>query len=324
MAAEQGVARRALYGGQAVLEGVMIRGQRAVAVAVRRPAGDVVVRCDPLHQFVAGRWRRIPFIRGVVVLVETLVLGIRALMYSAAAALEDGKEASKQGLSGATSAILWVSLAFALAFSIGVFFLGPLFMVREIDPYIGSSIVSNILEGLIRLSFFLLYLVAIGWWSEIRRVFAYHGAEHMTIHAYEHGVPLTVEEVRKYPTAHPRCGTAFLLTVMVVSIFVFALLGRPDWPLRIASRVFLVPVVAALSYEVIRFHGAHMGNALVRVLAAPSLALQALTTRDPEDPQIEVAITAMTRVLEEDGVAASPRQAGETTGASEGTAGPPQ
>ena len=282
----------------------MIRGQRAMAVAVRRPTGEVAVLSERLNSLYTGRWRRVPLLRGVIILVETLVLGMRALMFSAATALEaEDRSGSERPSSSGTSAVLWATMMVSLLVSIGVFFLGPLLIARGLDSYIGSSVVSTIVEGLIRLAMFLVYIIGIGFWPEIRRVFAYHGAEHMTINAYEAGDPLEVAAVRRHTTAHARCGTAFLLTVMVVAIFVFALvdLARPDWLMKVLSRVVLIPVVAALSYEMIRFHASYRKYLLVRAMAAPSLALQALTTRRPDEKQIEVALEALKRVMQEDG-----------------------
>jgi hypothetical protein len=187
-----------------------------------------------------------------------------------------------------------------MAFAIGLFFLLPLFVSAVFERFVESGLLSNIVEGTVRLGVFLLYVWGIGYIPDIRRVFAYHGAEHMTVKAHEAGDPLEIGPIRKYSTAHPRCGTAFLLVVMVMAIFVFALLGRPPLVWLILSRVVLLPVIAALAYEIIRFSGAHQGNPLVRLITGPSLALQALTTRQPEDDQIEVAIHAMNLAMAAD------------------------
>lgn len=281
------------YGGQAVLEGVMIRGQRFACVAVRRPDGTIALRADPLGQFFTGPLRRFPVVRGMLVLAETLVLGMRALTWSANVAIEEeGEELGKGGVA--------LTMTVALLFAIGLFFLLPLVASRPFEGLAGSDVISNVFEGVIRLAVFLAYIYAIGRMEQIRRVFMYHGAEHMTVHAQEHGVPLETSAIRQYPTAHPRCGTAFLLVVMVVAIAVFAFTGRePLWWL-IASRIVLVPLIAAISYEVIRFSGAHSDNPLVSLITAPSLALQALTTRQPDDDQIEVAVAAMNHALAAD------------------------
>ena len=190
-----------------------------------------------------------------------------------------------------------IMLTVSLSVGIGLFFIAPLLAIRSLDNLIASDAGSNLVEGLLRLAMFLAYILLIGLMPDIRRVFAYHGAEHMTVHAHERNDPLEVEAVRRYPTAHNRCGTAFLLVVMVVAIAVFTFLGRPSLPVSIASRVVLVPMIAAISYEVIRFSGAHAGNVLVKAIVYPSLALQRLTTRQPDDEQIEVAIRAMKHAI---------------------------
>ena len=284
---------RVTYGGQAVLEGVMIRGRDHASVAVRRPDGTIAQTSIPLGGLLTGRMRRIPLVRGVLTLAETLTLGMRALSYSAGVAAEaEGEELGK----GTMAVMLTVSLALAIA----LFFLTPLFASRPFEGMLGSDILSNVVDGLIRLGLFLGYLVLISRMRDIRRVFMYHGAEHMTIHAQERGDPLDLPSIRQYPTAHPRCGTAFLLVVMVVAVAVFVFAGRePLWWL-ISSRIVLVPAIAAVSYEMIRFSGLHSGNPMVRLINGPSLALQALTTREPDDDQIEVAVSAMKHALETD------------------------
>ncbi len=290
------MAERFNYGGQAVIEGVMIRGRSHVTVAVRRPNGRIRSRCEPLSQIYVGRWRRIPLVRGVIVLAEALALGLKAIMFSANVALEedDDEEEEEQAFSSlATAAMLTVSLTIA----IGVFFIGPLLLVRALDSQISSSVLSNFAEGGIRLALFIGYVYLMGRLPDMRRVFAYHGAEHMTIAAHEHGQPLHVESIRNFSKEHPRCGTAFLLVVMVVAIATFAFLGRPDLWLRIGSRVVLIPAIAAVSYELIRFNAAHSSNVLSKLIIAPGLALQRLTTRKPDDSQIEVAISAMQAAL---------------------------
>ena len=294
-----GTQKGPIYGGQAVLEGVMIRGLRSASVAVRRADGEICLRSFPINPIFNGRLRRIPFVRGVTVLAETIGLGMRALMYSANVSLESqGEEIGK----GAMAGMLTVSLVFA----VGLFFLVPVFASRGLEGAIGSDLVTNLVEGLIRLGLLLGYLILIGRAEDIRRVFMYHGAEHMTVHALEHGDPLEVNSVRPYSPAHPRCGTAFLLVVVLVAVVVFVFIGRePLWWLLV-SRVVLVPVIAGASYEVIRFSGMHADNPLVRLLTAPSLALQALTTRQPTDDQIEVAIAAMNQAIATDAETAPP------------------
>ncbi|MCZ6614926.1 MAG: DUF1385 domain-containing protein [Chloroflexi bacterium] len=294
------------YGGQAVIEGVMIRGQHFAAVAARRPDGEITTRLTPLNTLYTGAIRRIPLLRGVIVLAETLVLGMQALAYSANVSLqEEEKELGRWSMG--------LMLATSLGIAIGLFFLLPLFLVSIFDRTYDDALLSNIVEGIIRLSLFLAYVWGIGRLPDIKRVFAYHGAEHMAVKTYEAGEPLETSVVRQYATAHPRCGTAFLLVVMLVAIVVFAFLGKPPMLLRILSRIVLIPVIAGVSYEVIRFSGKHQGNALVRAIMAPSLLLQLLTTRQPDDAQIEVAICAVqTAIAADEG-----RLLSENTGAPE-------
>ena len=284
------------YGGQAVIEGVMIRGEHAVSVAARRPDGAIKTISYPLPTWVTGRWRKIALVRGTPILLEALVVGLRALTFSAQVAA--GEDNNEEPIPFWTIAL---TLLTSLGLAIGLFFVLPLIVTAGlVDRFVESSIVSNVAEGVIRLAIFFAYLGTISFMPTIRRVFAYHAAEHMTVHTLEANLPLEPSNVRLFPAAHPRCGTAFLLTVMVVSILVFALLGTPDLPLRIASRIVFIPVIAGIAYEVIRFNGKHSGNWIVRMLSGPSLALQALTTTPPDDDQIEVAIVAMRTAIDAD------------------------
>jgi len=286
------------YGGQAVLEGVMMRGRRSWAVAVRAPSGKVVVEEEPLQGAAyGGRVTRTPFLRGIGMLWETLNLGMRALMFSANVALSDGEE--EVGLS---KPIMASTILVSVAFAVGLFFVLPVLLVGVIDRHIASSFASNVLEGLLRLAIFVGYLVAIGFLPDIRRVFAYHGAEHMTINAYEAGAPLEPKIVAGFSRAHPRCGTTFLFEVLVLSIFVFALIGRPPLVERLLSRVVLVPLIAAVSYEFLKLTAGAYGRPAVRLFLTPFLALQSLTTRPPDERMLEVAITSLKRVLVNDGV----------------------
>ena len=283
-----------LYGGQAVIEGVMIRGRDYFSLAVRREDGSIEELQERLNPLYNGRMRRWPLVRGVLALIETLVLGIKALQISANIASASPSQQSEDS-KGIPGWMMASTLAFSLIFGIGLFFLLPLGVVRLLEPAIGSGLLSEVVEGALRLGILVGYIAAIGSMREIRRVYAYHGAEHMTVHAYEAGLPLNIDNVRRFGTPHPRCGTAFLLTVVLVSVAVFiafALL-ESSWWWRIASRILLLPVIAAASYEVIRFSGRHQAAVIGKVLAAPGLWLQRLTTREPDDSQIEVAIRAM-------------------------------
>ncbi|TKJ31064.1 MAG: hypothetical protein CEE40_02865 [Chloroflexi bacterium B3_Chlor] len=284
------------YGGQAVLEGVMMRGQKRMTVAVRDPSGRIVLHSEPLTGGIYDSvWRKVPFVRGLLVLWDALVLGTRTLMYSANVALsEDEVELT-------TPAIL-VTLVLSLIFGVGLFFVLPLVLVGFLDRFITSGFVSNLLEGLIRLLLLLLYLSLIGLVPDISRVFAYHGAEHKTIGAFESGAPLDTKGVSTYSTAHARCGTGFLLIVVLLSVLIFVFLGRPPMVWRIISRVLLIPVIAGISYEFIRFTANHRSNPLVKAFILPSMMLQTLTTREPDESMLEVAIAALNAVLAADGV----------------------
>ena len=288
------------YGGQAVMEGVMIRGKEGVAISIRQPNGELNIVRQPLASIYKGRLREIPIVRGVIVLVETLVLGTRSLLHSAqvAAAEEVGEKIP--------TAALWGTVAVSLALGVALFFMVPLFATRYlIDPYVSSALLSSIFEGLIRIGIFIAYLRLIGLIPDIRRVFAYHGAEHKVINAYDAGIPLDVESVKDYSTAHARCGTAFLFIVLVVAIFVFALVGQPTLWVRILSRIALIPVIAAISYEIMKLGAAHTNNKIVRILLTPGLLLQTMTTREPDDGQIEAALSALNEVIEIDQTAES-------------------
>ena len=290
------------YGGQAVLEGVMIRGRRLVAVAVRRPRGDIALRVETLGGVYSARLRRIPLLRGLIVLWETLALGTRALIFSSNVALEE-EEGEVSG------PMLWVTVGVALAFVIALIFVGPVLATGLLEDAIGNERWAALVEGVIRLAVLLGYLGLIGLLPDIRRVFAYHGAEHKAINALEHGAPLEVASVQPYSTAHPRCGTSFLLVVVVISVALFVLVGSPPFWLRLLSRVGLVPVIAALSYELIRLGGAFQSNRVVRAIFAPNLWLQSLTTRQPDDSQVEVALHALRQALAGDAGAPEPEPA---------------
>lgn len=284
------------YGGQAVLEGVMMRGRRWATIAVRAPSSRIVLHSERLPKALYEGWfLKVPFLRGVATLWDTLVLGMRALMYSANVALE-GEDVQM------TKPMMWGTAAVAIVFAVGLFFVLPLLLVGVIDGQIESSFTSNVIEGVIRMVMFLAYLWGIGWMPDIKRVFAYHGAEHKCINALEAKRPWGSSEAMAFTTAHPRCGTSFLLVVMVISVLVFALLGRPPMEWRILSRVVLIPVIAGVAYEFLKFTAAHYSNPLVRCMAAPGLALQRLTTREPDESQVEVAMAALKEAIRLDGM----------------------
>ncbi len=283
------------YGGQAVIEGVMMRGAHKAAIAVREPDGGIVVHEQPLNAALyRGRITRTPFIRGMVGLWDALVLGTRALMWSANVALGEDEEVNFNGPLG------YGTIIFSLMLGVGLFMLLPAAastLVEQVFSLEDSSFLVNVSEGVIRLALLVGYIWAIGRLPDVKRLFGYHGAEHKTINAYEAGADLVPEVVQTYPIEHPRCGTAFLLTVAVVSVFVFSFLGRPDFFWLLVSRVLLVPVIAGIAYEYIRFTAKHMENRFVRWAIIPNLALQHLTTRQPDLTMIEVAIASFKRVL---------------------------
>ena len=278
-------------GGQAVIEGVMMRAPSAWSVAVRQPDGRITARRNDLTRLSErNRWAKVPLIRGIFVLGESLTLGFKALSWSAQVATEE----EEKPLTGAQ--IGW-TMALAFVFFAGVFILLPALAAGAVSE--DSDLMFSTLEGVIRLVLFIGYIWLIGRSSEIARVFEYHGAEHMSIHAYEAGDPLTIEAVSKYPPEHPRCGTNFLLIVVLGSIIIFSFLGQPGWVFLIVSRILGIPIIAGLAYELIRFSGTRPGP-LADILARPGVWLQKLTTSVPEDDQIEVAISSLVVALDEE------------------------
>lgn len=286
------------YGGQAVMEGVMMRGAREWAVCVRAPSGQIVSHGDALPEAIyRSRWSKTPFVRGLALLWDSLGLGFRALMWSADVALSEEADAHLSG------PLAWGTVALSVAAGVGLFFLLPMFLVSLVDRAISSALWSNLIEGLVRLSLFIGYLWAIGFMPDIRRVFAYHGAEHKTINAYEAGAPLEPETVSRYSRAHTRCGTGFLLIVLVLFVLIATLMGRPPLWLRLISRIVLIPIVAGVAYEVMKLTARLYDHSrLVRVILAPGLALQRLTTREPDLSMLEVSIAALKQVLVSEGL----------------------
>lgn len=279
-------------GGQAVIEGVMMRGPGVIATAVREPAGTIAVRRETFTP-IGDRYPLLkkPLLRGVVALIESLYQGMRSLSYSAQAAGEEGEELSNKEIA--------LTMAFSLGLAVVLFIVIPTYAAKFIHSAVTEPHWLNLLEGGLRMAIFFAYIAGISLMPDIQRVFQYHGAEHKTIHAYEAGLPLTVENVRSFSTMHPRCGTNFLLIVMVVSVVTFAFLGWPDLWLRILSRIVLMPLVAGISYEVLRFAGRSQAR-WVHYAILPGLWLQKMTTREPSDDQIEVAIKAVEAALPED------------------------
>ncbi len=279
-----------LYGGQAVVEGVMMRGAHHWAVAVRRPSGDIHLESHGIHS-IAERHPilRKPFLRGVIVLGQSLAIGMRALMVAANQSVDDDEQL--------TSRQIGISLAIAMLLFIGVFILGPTTLFTWVEGRLGSGIPLLIGEGIFRVALFVGYLWLIGRTKDIHRVFEYHGAEHKTIAAYEHGDDLMPANVDRYPKEHVRCGTNFLIIVMIITIFVFTLFGTPSLLWRVLSRILAIPLIAGVAYEALRLGARFHGSLVMRVLMAPGIWLQKITTQQPDVSQIEVAIASFGEVL---------------------------
>ena len=279
-----------LYGGQAVVEGVMMRGARHWAVAVRRPAGDIHLESHEIES-VADRHPilRKPLLRGIIVLGQSLAIGMRALMIAANQSVDDDEQL--------TSRQIGISLVVAMLLFVGVFILGPTTLFTWIEGRLGEGVLLLIGEGLFRVLLFVVYLWLIGRTKDIHRVFEYHGAEHKTIAAFEHGDELVPDKVDRYPKEHVRCGTNFLIIVMIITIFVFTLFGTPGFLWRIASRILAIPIIAGIAYEALRLGARFSGSLVMRSLMAPGIWLQKITTQQPDDSQIEVAIASFGEVL---------------------------
>ena len=291
------------YGGQALIEGVLMRGRDAIAVALRHPDGRIVYATERLDSGVHGtRWSKLPFLRGLIVLYETLFVGTRWLVRSATLQAAGTGEEGDEGVELGKGSIA-LMLVITLAFGVGIFFLLPLLLASATTSNIQNGLVQHLVEGLIRVAIFIGYLLLIARAEDVRRVFQYHGAEHMTIHALEAGDPLVVDAVRKYPTAHPRCGTEFLVVVIALSIIAFSLVGRQEPAVMIGSRILLIPVIAAVGYELLKWGAKHRSNRIVRAIMYPGILVQKITTRQPSVDMIEVAIVSMEQALVADGEA---------------------
>ena len=291
------------YGGQALIEGVLMRGRDAIAVALRHPDGRIVYATERLDSgFHGSRWAKLPFLRGLIVLYETLFVGTRWLVRSATLQAAGSGEEGDEGVELGKGSIA-LMLGLTLLAGVGIFFLLPLLIASVTTSKIPNELgwLQHLIEGLIRVGIFLGYLLLIAQAEDVRRVFQYHGAEHMTIHALEAGDPLVVDSVRKYPTAHPRCGTEFLVVVIALSIVAFSLVGRQEPVVMVGSRIALIPVIAAVGYEILKWGAKHRGNALVRAIMYPGILVQMITTRQPTNDMIEVAIVSMEQALQADG-----------------------
>ncbi|MEM9775626.1 MAG: DUF1385 domain-containing protein [Chloroflexota bacterium] len=328
--------QKPLYGGQAVVEGVMMRGKNAYAVAVRDPENRIVVHTEPLNPAIYDSFiSRTPFLRGITMLWDALGIGMKALMFSADVAVPEDEEGEGQSFESRehlpadkpfspsetversaddifSQPIMIGAVILSLCFSVGLFIALPAAIAEFILPASGEGgehLLSNLLEGLVKLSLLIGYIWVIGFVPDIRRVFSYHGAEHKTINAYEAGAELTPETVQTFPLEHPRCGTGFLLTVVLISIIIFTLIPLPDpipttsldnIGIRVLSRVILIPVIAGIAYEFLRFTAKHQDNLFIRAITKPNMALQRLTTREPDLNMLEVAITSFNRVRNAD------------------------
>ncbi len=296
-------------GGQAVLEGIMMRGPKKTAIAIRLPNGNIHMKTTENKQ--PGKWAKIPLVRGVVSFVTSLVMGTKTIMYSADVIEANWPEEEQTkpskfekwiektfGAKFLWNFLLWFSVALSLAISIGVFVMLPTAIIGWLDKWITSHIVLNLIEGFFRLFIFILYVLAISKVEDIKTVFKYHGSEHKTIHCFEKGLELTPDNAQSFYTLHPRCGTSFLMFVMVIAIITFSFFGWPSLLWRLVTRLLLIPVIAGLSYELLKWAG-RSDNIVVKVLSMPGLWLQKLTTAEPEKEHLEVAICAMKAVLPE-------------------------
>lgn len=305
-------------GGQAVIEGVMMRGPKEIATAVRTPDGEIVVDKKPIAS-ILQKWKflKLPILRGVISFIESLVVGTKALMYSAEffdieeeedkkkkeAMSEEERQALEKKEGKMKNVAIYGSVVFALIFGVALFMLLPGFLIdllRKVIPtdFAGGNIVATLVEGIVRISIFLIYVALVSQMKDIRRVFEYHGAEHKTIFCYESGEELTVENARKFSRLHPRCGTSFLLIVMVVSIILFSFITWENMWMRLGIRLLLLPIVAGISYEIIKLAGRSRSK-FMRVVSLPGMWLQKITTREPDDSQLEVAIASLKAVLTE-------------------------
>ncbi len=304
------VAKPTSIGGQALIEGVMMKGPRDIAIAVRSPENEIIVKKEPVEGIVTKyKLNKIPFLRGGLMLIDSMVLGVKSLNYAVSIAMPEEDTDEEPGKFEAfllkifgdklTDVITYFSVFIALLISVGVFILGPTLLTGTLKEIIPNTLVLNLIEGIIRLILFIGYIFIISKMEDIRRVFQYHGAEHKTIYAYENGEELTVENIRKYSTLHPRCGTSFLFIVMMVSMILFSTIAWKDPISRMLIRLALLPVVAGISYEIIRIAGKSQ-SVFMNIVSYPGMMMQKLTTFEPDDDQIEVAIEALKNVLVED------------------------
>ncbi|MEL7648188.1 MAG: DUF1385 domain-containing protein [Sedimentibacter sp.] len=301
--------KKTSIGGQALIEGIMMKGPDKIATAVRKPDGEIEVKESEINQIFKNKFFKLPLIRGSFVLIDSLVNGVKELMYSAEFYGDDYEEDAvdrflkKIFKDKADTAIIYASVAIALVFSVGVFILGPTLLTNVLKNLVKNTFLLNLAEGVIRVGLFVGYVYLVSKLDDIKRVFMYHGAEHKTIHCYEHGEELTVDNVRKYSTLHPRCGTSFMINVMLISIIVFSFFGWPNPLMRLVIRLAMLPVIAGISYELNKYVGkCQKENILTKIISYPGFLIQKITTKEPDDSMIEVAIEAMNRVIPANGV----------------------
>ncbi len=300
--------KKTSIGGQALIEGIMMKGPSKIATAVRKPDGEIVIKESNIKQIFKHKFFKLPMVRGSFVLIDSLVNGVKELMYSAEFYGEDYEEDAldrflkKVFKDKADTAIIYTSVIIALVFSIAIFILGPTILTNLLKNIIKNSFLLNLVEGIVRVSLFVGYVYLVSKLEDIKRVFMYHGAEHKTIYCYEYGEELTVENVQRYSTLHPRCGTSFLINVLLISIIVFSFFGWPNPLLRLVIRLAMLPVIAGLSYELNRYVGrSSSDNIFTKIIAYPGFLIQKITTKEPDDSMIEVAIAAMKRVIPQGG-----------------------
>lgn len=306
--------KKTSIGGQALIEGIMMKGPEKVSMAVRKADGTIFIETNALSLRDQNKIKKIPFIRGTIILFEQLIMGTKMLMRSADIAMEDlseeEKEAQKDWVDklfekkffkdfGITDLAIYVSLVISLFFGLFLFLYLPTQSVKLFEQFSNNVLIKNLIEGIVRLIIFFIYLILISQMKDIKRVFEYHGAEHKTIYAYENGLELTVENVRKFSTLHPRCGTSFLLIVIIISIIVFSFAGWQGVLMRVLLRLLLLPVVVGISYEIIKWSG-RSESKIAKLISIPGMLLQKITTKEPDDLQIEVAIAAIKEVIPED------------------------
>lgn len=293
-------------GGQALIEGIMMRGPHKISTAVRKSDGQIELKTTDIKPIFKKKFTKLPIIRGSFALIDAMITGIKELMYSASFFEDDVEEDSfdkflkKVFKEKADTAIIYFSLILAMIMSVGIFIILPTVITNLCKGFVHNTFILNLIEGIIRVSLFMLYLILIARLDDIKRVFMYHGAEHKTIYCYENGEELTVENVRKYSTLHPRCGTSFIVNVLIISIIAFSFFGWPNPWMRVVIRLLMLPVIAGISYEVNRAVGrCKKQTLLTKIITWPGFQTQRLTTREPDDSMIEVAITAMKEVIPE-------------------------